>query len=281
MSQDTPIVFIVDDDISVRELLEGLVRAEAWRAEAFPSGKAFLARRRTHEPSCLILDLSLPDLNGLDLQKQIAADQDETPIIFISGYGDIPASVQAIKSGALEFLTKPIDENLLLAAVRSAIERSRAALLERARLQSLHDDYATLTSRERQVMALVVAGRLNKQIGGDLDISEITVKAHRGRMMGKMKARSVPDLVRMSSRLGLDFSRPDALEASGRGRARQALTMNGTLRPRCRSRSRRPDGARRRRWTRRRYRSITTSPTGREQQTSRLPVAGGSSGSGA
>ena len=204
MSQDTPVVFIVDDDVSIRESLELLLRTEEWRAETFSSASEFLTRPRVRTPCCLILDVSLPDLNGLDLQKQIAADQADMPIIFITGHGDIPSSVRAMKAGALEFLTKPIDPNSLLDAVRTAIDRSRAALQEEAKLQALRDDYATLTPREREVMAGVVGGRLNKQIGGDLGISEITVKAHRGRVMEKMKARSVPDLVRMNARLRLE-----------------------------------------------------------------------------
>jgi FixJ family two-component response regulator len=206
MSQDTPVVFIVDDDVSVRESLELLVDTEEWRAETFSSAREFLAHPRPRAPSCLVLDLSLPDLNGLDLQKQIAADRNDMPIIFITGAGDIPSSVQAMKAGALEFLTKPIDGESLLRAVRSAIDRSRAVLKEEAQLRALQGDYAVLTPRERQVMALVVAGLLNKQIGGELGISEITVKAHRGRVMEKMKARSVPDLVRMNARLKLEVS---------------------------------------------------------------------------
>ena len=207
MSQDTPVVFIVDDDVSVRESLELLVSTEEWRAETFTSAKEFLAHPHPRAPSCLILDLSLPDLNGLDLQKRIATDRSDMPIIFITGYGDIPSSVQAMKAGALEFLTKPIDGESLLGAVRSAIDRSRAAMQEGAQLQALRDDYATLSRREREVMAGVVRGLLNKQIGGELSISEITVKAHRGRVMEKMKARSVPDLVRINARLRLDFPR--------------------------------------------------------------------------
>ncbi len=186
--------------------MELLLRTENWRAETFTSATEFLTRPRARAPCCLILDLSLPDLNGLDLQKQIVVDRTDMPIIFITGYGDIPSSVQAIKAGALEFLTKPIDEKSLLDSVRTAIDRSRAALHEEAKLQALRDDYGALTPREREVMAGVVGGRLNKQIGGDLGISEITVKAHRGRVMEKMKARSVPDLVRMNARLRLEFS---------------------------------------------------------------------------
>jgi len=207
MSQDMPVVFIVDDDVSVRESLELLVSTEEWRAETFTSAKEFLAHPHPRAPSCLILDLSLPDLNGLDLQKRVATDRSDMPIIFITGYGDIPSSVQAMKAGALEFLTKPIDGESLLGAVRSAIDRSRAAMQEGAQLQALRDDYATLSRREREVMAGVVRGLLNKQIGGELSISEITVKAHRGRVMEKMKARSVPDLVRINARLRLDFPR--------------------------------------------------------------------------
>ena len=197
----TPIVFVVDDDVSVRESLELLVRTAGWEPRLFASARDFLARPRVLAPSCLVLDVSLPDLNGLELQERIAADRLEMPIIFITGYGDVPMTVRAMKAGAVEFLTKPFEEHVLLYAIRQAIERSRAALGDRAELRALRDRYATLSPREREVMALVVAGLLNKQVGGRLGISEITVKAHRGRVMRKMGAGSLADLVTMAARL--------------------------------------------------------------------------------
>ena len=203
MSQLTPIVFVVDDDISVRESLELLIRTEQWEVETFTSAEEFLSHPRQASPCCLVLDLTLPNLNGLDLQKQIAG-RSEMPIIFITGYGDIPASVRAMKAGAVEFLTKPLDNDALLAAIRDAIQRSETALRGEAEIQALRERYDTLSRREREVMALVVDGRLNKQIGGELGISEITVKAHRGRVMEKMKARSLAELVKLNSKLGFE-----------------------------------------------------------------------------
>ncbi len=203
MSQLTPIVFVVDDDISVRESLELLIRTEQWGVETFTSAEEFLSRPRRASPCCLVLDLSLPHLNGLDLQKQIAG-RSEMPIIFITGYGDIPASVRAMKAGAVEFLTKPLDNDALLAAIGDAIQRSEAALRGEAEMQALRERYDTLSRREREVMALVVSGLLNKQVGGELGISEITVKAHRGRVMEKMKARSLAELVKLNSKLGFE-----------------------------------------------------------------------------
>src|SRR5881296_1939428 len=203
MSDGTPIVFVVDDDISVRESLELLIRCEGWQPEIFASAQEFLSRPRVLVPSCLILDVSLPGLNGLDLQKRIVSDRIDMPIIFITGHGDIPMSVQAMKGGAVEFLTKPFGDDVLLSAIRQAIERSRAALDREAEIGAIRDCYSSLTRRERQVMDLVVSGRLNKQVGGELGISEITVKAHRGKMMRKMKASSLADLVNMGARLGL------------------------------------------------------------------------------
>ncbi len=199
----TPIVFVVDDDISVRESLESLIRFVGWQPETFESAEAFLARPRPLAPSCLVLDVSLPALNGLELQKLIASHQLEMPIIFITGHGDVPMSVQPMKAGAVEFLTKPFDDDVLLTAIRNAIERSSAALGSEAELKGLRDRYESLTPRERDVMALVVSGMLNKQVGLKLDISEITVKAHRGKVMQKMDANSVADLVKMAVRLGL------------------------------------------------------------------------------
>jgi FixJ family two-component response regulator len=202
-SHATPIVFVVDDDISVRESLELLIRSEGWEPETFASAQEFLARPRALVPSCLVLDVSLPGLNGLELQKRVAIERTDVPIIFITGYGDVPMTVQAMKAGAVEFLTKPFSDNVLLSAIRNAIERSKTALLHEAEMQALHDRYESLTRREREVMALVASGLLNKQVGGELGISEITVKAHRGQVMQKMKADSLADLVKMAARLGL------------------------------------------------------------------------------
>jgi len=202
MPQTAPIVFVVDDDVSVRESLESLIRCAGWRSETFDSARNFLARPRAKVPSCLVLDLSLPDLNGLDVQKRLAGRTD-MPIIFITGHGNIPMTVEAMKAGAVEFLTKPFGDDVLLAAIQQAIERSRAALDHEAEMQALRDCYARLTPREREVMKLVVSGLLNKQVGAELGISEITVKAHRGQMMAKMKANSLADLVRMASALDL------------------------------------------------------------------------------
>ena|SRR5437867_3436135 len=202
VSDTTPVVFVVDDDISVRESLELLLETAGWKAETFKSAEEFLSRPRTLAPSCLVLDVSLPDLNGLDLQKRIA-DRIDIPIIFITGRGDIPMSVKAMKAGAVEFLTKPFDDETLLKAIGDAIERSRVALGNEAEIQALRNSYASLTQRERQIMELVVAGLLNKQVGNGLGISEITVKAHRGKVMQKMKADSLAQLVAIAARLGI------------------------------------------------------------------------------
>ena len=196
-----PIVFVVDDDISVRESLELLIRCEGWQPETFASGQEFLARPRALVPSCLVLDFSLPGLNGLELQRRVAVERGDMPIIFITGYGDVPITVQAMKAGAVEFLTKPFRDHALVSAIRSALERSRVAISHEAEVRVLRDLCASLSRRERQVMALVVSGLLNKQIGGRLGISEITVKAHRGKVMQKMKADSLADLVRMAARI--------------------------------------------------------------------------------
>jgi FixJ family two-component response regulator len=196
-------VFVVDDDISVRESLELLIRSEGWEPETFASAQEFLARPRVLVPSCLVLDVSLPGLNGLELQKRVAIERTDVPIIFITGYGDVPMTVQAMKAGAVEFLTKPFSDHVLLSAIRNAIERSQTALGHEAEMRALRDCYASLTRREREVMALVASGLLNKQVGGELGISEITVKAHRGQAMQKMKADSLADLVKMAARLGL------------------------------------------------------------------------------
>jgi len=202
-SQQQPIVFVVDDDISVRESLELLIQFAGWQPEIFASAQDFLAHPRTATPSCLVLDVSLPDLNGLELQKLIASERTDMPIIFITGHGDVPMSVQAMKAGAVEFLTKPFDDEVLLSAIRHAIERSAAVLEDQAELTTLRSSFESLTPRERDIMLLVVAGMLNKQIGVQLGISEITVKAHRGKVMQKMKADSLADLVKTAVRLGL------------------------------------------------------------------------------
>jgi FixJ family two-component response regulator len=201
MSTAAPVVFIVDDDVSVRESLELLIQNEGWRPETFATAQEFLERPRQHVPSCLILDLSLPGLNGLELQRQIASERTKIPIIFITGYGDVPKTVQAMKAGAVEFLTKPFNDEALLTSVRQALEQSRLALVHDTELQELHQRYASLTPRERQVMALVVSGLLNKQVGGELGISEITVKAHRGQVMHKMQADSLAALVKIAAKL--------------------------------------------------------------------------------
>lgn len=201
--QQQPIVFVVDDDISVRESLEVLIKFAGWQPETFESAKDFLARPRATIPCCLVLDVSLPDLNGLELQKLIASERTDMPIIFITGHGDVPMTVQAMKAGAVEFLTKPFDDEVLLSAIRHAIKRSAAVLDDQAEITALRSSYESLTPREQDVMGLVVAGMLNKQIGLKLGISEITVKAHRGKMMQKMKADSVADLVKTAVKLGL------------------------------------------------------------------------------
>ena len=203
MSYAAPIVYVVDDDVSVRESLELLISSAGWQAVTFASAQEFLARPPVLAPSCLVLDVALPDLSGLDLQKRVAVDRIDMPIIFITGFGDVPMTVQAMKAGAVEFLTKPFGDDVLLSAIRHAIERSQTALAHEAEIRALRDRHASLSRREREVMALVVSGLLNKQVGGELGISEITVKAHRGKVMRKMEAASLADLVTMAARLGL------------------------------------------------------------------------------
>jgi FixJ family two-component response regulator len=206
MSGSLPVVYVVDDDISVRESLELLIRAAGWQPELFESAQKFLSCPKIIAPSCLVLDVNLPGLNGLDLQKQVAAERVNMPIIFITGYGDVPTTVQAMKAGAAEFLTKPFSDEVLLGAIQHALERSRNLLGRAAQLQKLRNRYASLSRREREVMALVVRGLLNKQVGFELGISEITVKAHRGRVMEKMEADSLANLVTMAAELGVSLS---------------------------------------------------------------------------
>lgn len=201
ISHPTPIVFVVDDDISVRESLELLLRCEGWESETFASGQEFLIRPRPVVPNCLVLDVFLPDLNGLELQKRLALERSEMPITFITGHGDVRTSVQAMKAGAVEFLLKPFQHSVLLRAIQESLDHSRIALAHQMEIRALQNRYASLTRRERQVMALVVSGLLNKQVGAELGISEITVKAHRGRVMHKMEAGSLADLVKIAARL--------------------------------------------------------------------------------
>jgi len=201
MTTVKPIVFVVDDDVWLRESLETLIQDEGWQPETFASAQEFLDHPPTFSPSCLVLDICLPGLNGLELQKRVAVERTDMPIIFITGHGDIPMSVGAMKAGAVEFLTKPFNDTVLLAAIRQALERSRVALTREEERHELRDRYASLTPRERDVMTLVVSGLLNKQVAGELGISESTVKAHRGQVMQKMNANSVADLVKMTARL--------------------------------------------------------------------------------
>jgi FixJ family two-component response regulator len=209
---DTPVVFVVDDDISVRESIEAMIRFAGLHSETYACAQDFLRRPRALVPNCLVLDINLPDLSGLDLQHLIASERTDMPIIFITGYGDVPTTVQAMKAGAVEFFTKPFDDQVLLDAIRHAIERSRAALREEAGMRSIRDRYDSLTRREREVMALVVTGLLNKQVGGELGISEITVKVHRRHVMRKMNARSLAELINMAGRLYRDRAPGTALQ---------------------------------------------------------------------
>ena len=227
MPHATPIVFVVDDDVSVRESLELMIRWAGWQPETFASAREFLSHPRVLAPSCLVLDVNLPDLNGLDLQKRVAGDRIDMPIIFITGYGDVPMTVQAMKAGAVEFLMKPFSDDVLLNAIRHAIERSKTALGHEAEIRTLRDCYASLSRREREVMALVVTGLLNKQVGFELGISEITVKAHRGKVMRKMKA----DSLRRSGDNGRETSScsdAEKLTAAMLERYRVAIPQPGT-----------------------------------------------------
>jgi FixJ family two-component response regulator len=199
-------VFVVDDDSSVRRSLESLIDSAGWQAETFASAQEFLSSPRVPAPSCLVLDVALPGLNGLELQKRVAVDRTDMPIIFISGYGDVPMTVQAMKAGAIEFLTKPVRADALLSAIQHGLERSHNALQREVEMQALRVHFASLTRRERDVMALVTSGLLNKQVGAELGISEITVKAHRGNMMRKMNARSLPQLVNMAATLRIELA---------------------------------------------------------------------------
>jgi FixJ family two-component response regulator len=196
----TPVVFVVDDDISVRDSLELLIENAGWRAAVYASAREFLSHPRVLGPACLILDVTLPEISGLDLQR-LLADRPDVPIIFITAYGNVSTTVRAMKAGAVEFLTKPFREEVLLEAVREAIQHSRSVIQSEAEKQTLRARHASLSCREREVLDLVITGLLNKQIGGRLGISEITVKAHRGRMMRKMRAHSIGDLINMANRI--------------------------------------------------------------------------------
>jgi FixJ family two-component response regulator len=209
MPPATPTVVVVDDDISIRESLELLIQNEGWQPALFESAQEFLERSPTVVPSCLILDVNLPDLSGLDIQQRISDEKSSTPIIFITGYGDIPTSVRAMKAGAAEFLTKPLDDAILIAAIREAVLRSQANLRREGALRQLQERFGSLSKREREVMNLVVKGLMNKQVGFELGISEITVKAHRGKVMEKMRATTFVDLVNMAASLGISTARED------------------------------------------------------------------------
>ncbi len=215
MSPTTPIVFVVDDDFSVRESLECLIRFEGWQPVMFGSAQEFLAHPRVFVPNCLVLDVSLPGLNGLDLQERVALERHDMPIIFITGYGDVSMTVRAMKAGAQEFLTKPFNNDVLLTAIRAALESSQVALSREVEMGRLRDRYASLTHRERQVMSLVVSGLLNRQVGDELGITAVTVKAHRGRVMQKMKAHSIADLIKMAGKLASHLVPAQSIMRSG------------------------------------------------------------------
>ena len=212
MKDADSIVFVVDDDSSIREAIKSLISLAGLRAETFGTAQEFLLSKRPDVPGCVVLDVELPGLSGLDLQRELAAHGIKLPIIFITGYGDIPTSVRAMKGGALDFLTKPFRDQDLLNAIQQALERDRAARLHSNEIAELRRRFDAVTSREREVMSLVVAGWLNKQIGFELGISEITVKIHRGRVMNKMGAQSLADLVRMTERLELPAAKVKSAE---------------------------------------------------------------------
>jgi FixJ family two-component response regulator len=247
MSQSPSIVFVVDDDFSIRESLELLLRHEGLNVETFSSAQEFLNRPRADVPSCLVLDVSLPGLNGLELQKRLAPERHDMPIIFVTGCGDVPITVHAMKAGAVEFLTKPLREEILLNAIHDALERSKVLMDRDAEIQRLKARYARLTSREREVMVLVVAGLLNKQVGGELGISEVTVKAHRGSMMRKMEAESLSELIGIAARLRLlrpaptkEFLEKQTLRAAPSvrsGVADASLSNTGCAAPFCADRA--------------------------------------------
>ncbi len=206
--EDDAVIAIVDDDPSVREGLSSLIRSVGLQVESFESAQEFLARPGAEAPSCLVLDLQLPGLSGLDLQKRMAEVGLEIPIVFLTGHGNIPTSVQAMKAGAVEFLTKPFDEQDLLQAIQEAIERDRRTRQQHAKMRELQNRYESLTAREREVMQQVVSGLLNKQVAAELNITEYTVKIHRGRIMRKMHAESLADLVRMAESLEIPSRKP-------------------------------------------------------------------------
>jgi FixJ family two-component response regulator len=209
MSEEQPVVFVIDDDRSVRDALEGLLRSVGLTVQSFGSTQEFLQGERLDAPGCLVLDVRLPGRSGLDLQRELADSGIHLPIVFITGHGDIPMSVRAIKAGALEFLTKPFHDQELLDAIQLGIERDRARRRDAAAIAGLRERLDSLTRREREIMALVVTGRMNKQIAADLAVSEITVKVHRGHVMRKMRARSLAELVRMADRLGVSTASPE------------------------------------------------------------------------
>ncbi len=223
MSPAAPIVFVVVDDVSVRESLELLLRSAGLQPQTYASATEFLTRPRIDVPSCLVLDVSLPDLDGLELQERLATDRADVPIIFLTGFGDIPMTVHAMKAGAVECFTKPFDAEALLEAIRSAIERSRSALGQHAEKREVRQSYASLTPREREVMRLVVSGLLDKQVAREPGISEITAKAHRGKVMRKMRAASFADLVRFAPKLEARSARSGATRAPASSRRRAAI----------------------------------------------------------